>query len=1323
MADTTGGENIGGINVSIGADYSPLQSAFSTAEDLAQKAGADIADALVSGASSAGNIGDVLSEQLEQIGPAADDAGSSLEGFAGDATDAGEAAEGSASKLGELAEQMTAVGEALIITEGLKELGEEALGAADSITHASIALTTITGSADTAKETIEGLEQLGMSDGLAMPSLLSAATRMQQILGPATDVTEELKMVADGAAAMGTDIETAAQKFDQIASAGTASARTLTSLGISLQGLADAFNTVEGGAVQTSDSVAAAFKTLDQSERIDVLNQALSTLGGTAEQVANQTFGGQWQQLANGWESVMVQAGQAILPVVSAIVSLTKTEIIPFLQSAIASFNALPEPVKDTAVAVAAVAAALVPIAGIAAAAAIGLNGLAEAAELLGINSATAAPEVVALNEAVESSAVDMPVIEGVAAGAAGVLGGILVVGLTAAALGFTDLQRSIKSAQAAYGDQDAAQVQFSAQLNKEIEDLKTADLTTEDAAKATEYFQQQLDLGTISAGKFADAVKNIATAQSNLKFDELSTLAQDFNGAMKLSVDVAQKASDNITLLNAVLADSQTKLTAAAAAWQAGTGSAQGYISAQNAVKTAQDNLNAALGPTPGSIEAITAASSKLADAGNAVVSAAQQEQDTQTAANASMDLAQKSYTASQIALSSYTSQLHDAATANNGSAQSEAAVTTAEQNVQKAYAASQTELKGLTDTVQNYITYMNGSGASTKAQIDLLQDLADKFGPATSAAIGLTTQIKALQDSLPAFGVQITSFNSGPISGLQSAFDEATKNVAKFQAQMDAGQNSGQQYEKALTAQLKALVDLNVAVAESSTGLQGQSDAYSLAAIAVAAAQAKYDTLNAAFQTNITLAPQVKAAQDALTNAQKALNDQTTTAISLSSQLDQQYPQLTSSVNSATTAFNSQTTAMQSNVKALNDVAAAVTAVEADMKVAFQSVNDGQVQIAAQQGTYYSGGLITGGTNGFQSTSGAYYDTPAAAYSKALAAAQQVTPVAGTSASALAQDVLAQAQAVLQVYEQFYGQGVGVTASDIQTAQTAVATAQAALATATGSSSSASTGTSTSTSPYSSPILASPISVSIPGLTSSTTTAATAATVSGSDTTSGGGTSAVDGGSYPAVTAHQAVGEIWAVTTSGTGGTGGGGVSSSISTSISNTVVGGSSDATALQAATQAIGNVGQQIATNSGNLLPISQSLIQTATATQQLATAVAGLVQRVDTGSGSLGTFATTGGGGTASPSGPVVSTVGGGNPLGQYVPPSSTPISSVPGYNPFGPGSAGGTTSINVTVNAQGAIGLNAQQLNAQITSAVVSNLVPQLQTAGARLTR
>ena len=66
-----------------------------------QQAGADIADALVTGAEGAGNLGDELSEQLDQIGPSAEEAASGLGEFSGAAETAGEGAETAGGQLAE----------------------------------------------------------------------------------------------------------------------------------------------------------------------------------------------------------------------------------------------------------------------------------------------------------------------------------------------------------------------------------------------------------------------------------------------------------------------------------------------------------------------------------------------------------------------------------------------------------------------------------------------------------------------------------------------------------------------------------------------------------------------------------------------------------------------------------------------------------------------------------------------------------------------------------------------------------------------------------------------------------------------------------------------------------------------------------------------------------------------------------------------------------------------------------------------------------------------------------------------------------------------
>ena len=395
MADQ--GNPLGDLTIGITGDFSDLESQLEGAQEAAATAGQAIADAFTTAATtgtdqleqfaSAANdaIGSVSTEAIDGVGQSLDDVAGSTGPAAQGLSDVGSAAheasagaEDAEGGLEGLAEQLVAVGEALAITEGLQELGSEALSAADGITRASIALTAITGSGEQAQETIEGLEQIGQSDGLAMPSLLSAATRMQQLLGPGADVVDVLQSVADGAAVMGTSIDQAANMFDRMAASGTANARSLTSLGLSTTTLAAAIDEVTGSTDTLSANASTAFKALDQSTRIQVLQEALSGLAGTAEQVANQTFGGQWTALANAWEAVMVQVGQAILPVIASLVQLTKTDIVPFIQSAVEAFRSLPGPIQDVVVSAALLGPIL--IAGTAAlgALAIGINGLTE---------------------------------------------------------------------------------------------------------------------------------------------------------------------------------------------------------------------------------------------------------------------------------------------------------------------------------------------------------------------------------------------------------------------------------------------------------------------------------------------------------------------------------------------------------------------------------------------------------------------------------------------------------------------------------------------------------------------------------------------------------------------------------------------------------------------------------------------------------------------------------------------------------------------------------------------------------------------------------
>lgn len=409
-------EQAGELYVSITGDISALLSALQQGEDAAKAAGEAISSSLdlgdaarpfealgtaaqTMGAQAAAAAGDMqelsneaqtagqeaagaetgwrgLYEQIEQTGSGSAAAGASVHELGQETQETGHHAEEAESGMKGLAEQIIAIGEALVITEALKEFGQEALEAADNVTRATISLTALQGSAQVAGVTIEELEKLGMQDGLAFPALLTAGQRMVNFLGEGANVPELMAKIADGAAVAQSEIGNAATAFDRLATAGTASSRTLMPLGLSLQNIADAMNKVIPGANETAASAAKAFKALDQSERVNVLSTALDRLKGIAKDTAEQTFGGQWQALANQWEAIMKDVGEALLPVIRSLTDFAKTDVLPFLKSIVEGFQSIPAPAQEVVIAIGLMATAAVPLTAGLGAIALGLSGL-----------------------------------------------------------------------------------------------------------------------------------------------------------------------------------------------------------------------------------------------------------------------------------------------------------------------------------------------------------------------------------------------------------------------------------------------------------------------------------------------------------------------------------------------------------------------------------------------------------------------------------------------------------------------------------------------------------------------------------------------------------------------------------------------------------------------------------------------------------------------------------------------------------------------------------------------------------------------------------
>lgn len=1376
MADS---ENVGAIDVSIGADYGPLKADFASAQTDSQAAGSAIADAFNSTAATGvdalteaiGTLTGTLTGLSSQVG----DLSGSLDQYTTSAEHAGEASEQAETGLAAMAEQMAAVGEALVITEGMRELGTEALGAADAITHASIALTTITGSGDQAKETIEGLETIGQSDGLAMPSLLSAATRMQAILGPATDVNEQLRLVADGAAVMGTDIETATTKFDQMATAGTASARTLTSLGISLSSLATAFNSVIEGSDETASSVAASFKALDQSQRIEVLDAALKTLGGTAEQVANQTFGGQWQQLANSWEGIMVQAGQALLPVISGITDLTKTDIIPFLQDLVDDWKNLSPPMQEAAVAVALSVAAVVPLTGALAATGLAVSGLSALLPALdgllatlGITAATTATEegaataaTVALGEASETASVEVAAAGVAAAGAGAIVGGVLAAALVAGAVLWADWKTRVDAAQSSV---QGIIPQFDAWLNQQVKAASSNQALEAAQDKVNEAFAN----GLISAKEYAAMIAQIDTASKALLGTYVSTLPQ-----ITLLSDAALKATSTHALLSQALADAQANLGKVEVAYQANKDSAQQLLAAQTAVTNAQTALNASMGPTPGSLDAINAAAQKLANTNANLVNSQQLATNDQAALTSSLDLANTAYATSVDKVGLLVSALNSARAAYDGSTTSRQRVVDLENELQAAYAGSLKASDNLDTTLKNYASTM-GDQVTTAQRSALtgLEDLSSAIGPVMSKFTGLDQEIITLSDGFKNAGVEAVNISSGPLVGLQSALDEAKAKVATLSAEIQNGVNVGQQYEKALTAQMNAQIALDQETAALGTGVSTNTDKVSLLTVAVADARAKVDDLTTAVQNGLPVQGQLLSAETALNDAVTASHPPLTTA--------------TTDTGNLKDVAQQAIPVMGELADKMGTVGAQATAMATSVASAINSVNTAINSVAGNPAGFSGSGRVT--ETGFGSFGQPIYSVTAStppetvfkqAMQAALADADQASNPKGSSDPlTVAQEALAEATATLKVDQSYFGQtsstgGQLVSVSALQSAQAAVTTAQAAINKLTGGSTGAA-------------VLAPGGGVVGTVVNGSVVPAGTGAASTGSSTATD--TSAY-GGSYPGVVTHQASGEVWVVDTSGVASSGGGGAVSA----------GNGNDAASALAATSTAATVGAAADT----MATVVQQLGLLSQSVSQLGAGQYGALDNapVTTG-GTLGSGSVTSSTGYFNVNGIVLYLVngqlangdynglsfvngvatgiaagasGGGTPAGNYAgtlpatggtyntgsnpagdtaantvaayqaavaaaaaagvpydgsvpwdgknPSASTPHAQVPASAGTASAGGGGLSTLSVSIDMRGAMVGNQAQMLQQVTAAVQKGLTQNLFAAGARLTQ
>ena len=211
-----------------------------------------------------------------------------------------------------------------LTVEGLKDLAEEALSTYANVEKATIALSALTGSGEQATEAIESLKTLALTDALSFPTLVTAYQRMVAFGFATEQIPGVLQAAADAAAATGRNIDQVTNAIDRMALSGTVGARQLANLGVSLQDLGAAMDV-------TASEASAAFKALDTSDRLLVIEDALQKYQGVAESVA-QGVAGQFQNLKTQTEFVFESIGEAIAPAAEAIMGFASKAVLPTAQ-------------------------------------------------------------------------------------------------------------------------------------------------------------------------------------------------------------------------------------------------------------------------------------------------------------------------------------------------------------------------------------------------------------------------------------------------------------------------------------------------------------------------------------------------------------------------------------------------------------------------------------------------------------------------------------------------------------------------------------------------------------------------------------------------------------------------------------------------------------------------------------------------------------------------------------------------------------------------------------------------------------------------------
>ena len=346
------GGGAGDLSITVGGDLTPLQAAFDQIPVIAEAAFGELETAIqaidwsdvTQGVNSVSDSLAGLNEAVAGVVPEVEALGEQLDLFAevplsvmpevnqqfqlfatytGEAAaaveDLGAATASMTPSIGNLAtatadaDENTAsfigrLGLAYLAFNTVKAGITELVTAYGDLQSAQLSLGALLGDNAAANAAIDQAKQLADALGLDQAAAISAQQKLVALGQSISQVPADLTAIADGAAAMNTSFDTAAQRFDQIINSGALMQRSLTSIGLSVNDVASAM----GMAGVPATLLTTAFKGLDEEQRAAVLSSAELTKNMGLAATAASGVAGTWNDVKNAIVTAFQEMGQQV---------------------------------------------------------------------------------------------------------------------------------------------------------------------------------------------------------------------------------------------------------------------------------------------------------------------------------------------------------------------------------------------------------------------------------------------------------------------------------------------------------------------------------------------------------------------------------------------------------------------------------------------------------------------------------------------------------------------------------------------------------------------------------------------------------------------------------------------------------------------------------------------------------------------------------------------------------------------------------------------------------------------------------------------------